>query len=405
MNEKEPMSQPIDPQPSTRVSGRPTGLGPLTSAAFLIGGLGALALVAGYLTQPEQFFRSYLVSFFLVLAIALGSLALAMVHHLSSGAWGLIVRRILEAASRTLPFVLLLFLPLLLGLGELYSWAQPEKVAVDEHLQHRTPWLNEPFFIARAAIYFGAWLVFAALLNRWSLQQDLTGDPSYRNRMRALSGAGLLAYGLTATFASFDWQMSLDHHLHSSLHGMMFIVDQGLATLAFLVPVAVYLAQREPLSRVFQPSHFHDYGKLMLAFVMLWAYLNVSQFLIIWSGNLPEEILYYQDRMDTPWKWVSLGMVLFHFLLPFLLLLSRDLKRNAARLTAVALLLLAMRWVDYHWFVAPIFHPEGISFHWLDLAALAGLGGLWFGIFLGQLEKRDLIPTRDPELKDVLSHG
>lgn len=395
---------PATPQPPS--SAPPSGLARLRSIAFGLGAVGVAALVIGYLTEPSQFFRSYLVAFFFFLALGLGSLALAMLHHLSSGGWGLVIRRILEAGSRTLPLLLLLFLPVLFGLSELYSWAQPEKVAVDEHLQHREPWLNTPFFLLRSAFYFAVWLGMALLLNRWSLRQDLTGELVYRTRMRRLSGGGLVAYCLTATFASFDWQMSLDHHIHSSMHGILFIVGQGLTTLAFVVPMAVYLAREEPLRSVARPVYFHDYGKLMLAFVMFWAYINFVQFLIIWSGNLPGEILYYQDRMETPWKWISLAMILFHFALPFLLLLSRDLKLHTGKLVAVALLILVMRWVDYYWFVAPIFHPEGIALHWLDLAALLGVGGLWAGTFFGQLQKRSLLPLRDPEFEETFgSHG
>jgi hypothetical protein len=221
--------------------------------------------------------------------------------------------------------------------------------------------------------------------------------------MKIVAAPGLAIYCVLATFASVDWLMSLDPHWYSSIFGVYFIVGQGLSALAFLIVMAVYLSQREPLNTAFKPLHFHDYGKLMLAFVMLWAYIALSQLLIIWSANLPEEVGWYLERSHGVWKYISILLALFHFLLPFVLLLSRDLKRDAKRLARVAVLVLVMRFVDLYWMAAPSFGHEGLSFHWLDLATVLGIGGVWFAVFIGELRRRPILPINDPYLEEALA--
>lgn len=378
--------------------------------ALVVGGIGVAVLVAGAFVPetPAPFFRAYLVAFVFWWSIALGALALQMLHHLTRGAWGLVIRRILEAAARTLPFVGLLFIPLAFGLPHVFIWADPAKVAGDHLLEHKVAYLNVPFFLGRVVFYFLVWTLFAQLLSKWSNQQDATGDGKFFHRMQALSGAGIGVYCLTMTAAVVDWLMSLDPHWFSSLYGVYMIGGQGISTLAFVILVASWLVRCEPMDSVYQPRHFHDIGKLLFAFVMLWTYFCFSQFLIIWSGSLPEETLWYAHRLHGGWQVVGLGIVLFHFVLPFTLLLSVNLKRNAKTLARIAALLLVMRFVDLYWQAAPNFHHslgEALATIWIDLAAWIGLGGIWLAIFYWQLQKRPLIPVRDPYIGEALASG
>jgi hypothetical protein len=377
----------------------------LQHRAFAVG-LAALAvLVGGVLLNSEQFFRSYLLAYVFWIGIALGSLAIVMLHHLVGGAWGSVIRRLLEAGTRTLPLMTLLFIPILFGLHDLYLWARPDHVAADQLLQHKSLYLNIPFFVIRNILYFAVWIVTATFLNRWSFEHDRTGEPILTRRLRLLSGPGLVLYGLTVTFASIDWVMSLEPDWFSTIYGILFIVGQGLTTLAFVIPAAVLLADRQPLSKVIAPTHFHDLGNLLLSFVVLWAYIAFSQYLIIWSGNLPEEIPWILRRTTGGWEWIGLFLVPFHFVLPFLLLLSRGTKRSARMLFRVAVLILFMRIVDLFWIVVPAFLPTGLAIHWMDLAAFIGVGGMWLAVFVRQLKARPLLPLHDPRLREAVHHG
>jgi len=369
--------------------------------SLLVGGLSLLLCLGGALFNPGQLFRSYLVAYLFWIGIPLGSIAILMLHHLVGGAWGFVIRRLLESAMGTLPVMVVLFLPLLFGMRDLYPWARPEEVANSEILRHKALYLNVPFFVIRAGVYFAVWIGLAFLLNKWSLDQERTTDNTPTRRLQILSGPGLVVYGLTMTFASVDWVMSIEPEWFSTIFGISLIVGQALAGLAFAIPVAVLLADREPLADVVIPAHLNDLGNLLLAFVMLWAYMAFSQFLIIWSGNLPEEIPWYVHRMRGGWSGIAVLVLLFYFAVPFLLLLSRGTKRRARILSAVAGAILLMRLVDLFWTVAPTFHPEGLRLHWLDLMAPIGVGGIWTGVFAWQLKGRSLLPLHDPYLKEA----
>jgi hypothetical protein len=372
--------------------------------ALVVGAAGVVLCGVGVFSNPTQFFRSYLLAYLFWLSIPLGCLAILMLHHLVGGAWGAMIRRVLESGTRTLPLLVLLFVPLLFGVHELYLWARPEVVANDPLLQRKTPYLNIPFFILRSAFYFVVWLAVSYLLNKWSLTQDRSGADPFERRMRLLSGPGLVLYVLTATFAYVDWMMSLEPHWFSTIYGILVIVGQLLATLAFAVVVAALLVDAPPLSDVMSPAHFHDLGNLVLAFVMVWAYMAISQFLIIWSGNLPEEITWYLHRTQGGWEWVGLALILFYFALPFLLLLSRGIKQRVPLLAWVAAAILGMHVVDVFWLVVPAFQPTGFAVHWMDGAALMGIGGIWIAVFVWQLKGRPLLPVYDPGLLGVTPH-
>jgi hypothetical protein len=370
---------------------------------LLTGGAAGLLLAAiGGAFNPTQFFQSYLMAYMFCLGATLGCLALGMVHQLSGGAWGVVLRRPIGAASRVIPIMTLLFLPIVFGMGRLYSWTRPEVVAADEILQHKHLYLNTTFFLTRAAFYFLVWNGISYYLNRWSLEQDRTGDPQLSRRMQKLSAGGLVAYGLTITFASFDWVMSIDPHWYSTIFGVLIIGGQGLTAIALLIVVIAWLSRREPLDLLIVPGHFHDTGNLMLAFVMLWAYFSFSQYLIIWAGDLPHEIVWYQHRLQTGWRAVGALLVMVHFVVPFLVLLSRRVKRQRALLEKVAIGILVVRLVDLFWLIAPEFHEHGLSISWLDILLPISLSAFWLGCFVWQLRGRAILPVFDPEFEETI---
>lgn len=373
--------------------------------ALAVGLLAAAACLAGWLLDRDQMLRSWLVAWLLWLGVALGSLSLAMIHHLTGGAWGLVIRRQLEAATRTLPLLALLSVPLLAGLPAIFLWARPEAVAHDHALHRKAAYLNVPFFVGRTVAAFAIFGLLAFLLGRWSRRQDEGGGAGLGARMRAASGLGLVLMVLVGTFVAVDWLMSLDPYWYSSLYGVLFLAGHALSALVLAIVVTWLLAGHAPMAAAVTKKHFHDFGKLLLAFVMFWTYLAISQYIIQWQANLPEEAVWFQHRTHGGWQWVALAIVLFHFLFPFLLLLSRSLKQRMPALAGVAMLLLVMRWVDLHWQAAPTFSPDRLALHWLDLAAAVAVGGLWLAWFFHELAKRPLLPVNDPHIEEALGHG
>jgi hypothetical protein len=380
--------------------------------ALIVGAIFTAILALGFFLGPRQiFFRSYLLAYVFWTGIALGCLAILMLQHLSGGGWGLVIRRVLESGTRTLPLMALLFVPIIFGMGYLYEWTHIKELASaqgeeQQHLykilKHKSAYLNVPGFLLRTLLYFAVWGTLTYLLNKWSREQDRTAERRFTKRLQNLSGPGLVLFVLTVTFASVDWVMSLDPEWFSTIFGLLFVAAWALSSFAFVIAVMALLAGREPMSEVVAPSHFHDLGKLLLAFVMVWAYFSFSQFLIIWSGNIPEETKWYLYRMRGGWEVIALALVILHFALPFLLLLSRDLKRNARRLAMVACLVLVMRLIDLFWLIAPKFSAGHFSVSWTDVVAPIGVGGLWLAFFLWQLKQRPLIPFNDPQLPGVI---
>ena len=392
----------------TALTARPTAeISRLGSRALIAGVVGLALMAVGFMTARETFLQSYLIAFIFWIGITLGSLGVLMIQYLSGGAWGLVARRVLEASTRTLPLMVLLFVPIALSLPELFIWARPEAAA--DHLIHeKAAYLNAPFFLIRAGIYFVVWGALIFVLNKWSKQQDedplrLPGPQD--RKFRVLSGPGLVLYVLTITLMSIDWIMSLDPHWYSTIFGVLTLGGQGLSTMAFVILVLASLAKYQPMNEVADADKFHDLGKLMFAFVMLWAYFSFSQLLIIWSANLPEEVPFYLERLHGPWAPVSIALLIGQFVLPFMFLLSRGFKRNPRIVSKIAFWILLMRVVDIAWTIGPVFRHEGSSLHWLDFACVLGIGGLWLFLFFRNLGGRALVPVRDPYLKEALAHG
>jgi hypothetical protein len=369
---------------------------------LIAGAVGGAVSLIGLFSNPAQFFQSYLMAYMFVLGATLGCLALGMIHQLSGGAWGVVTRRLIGAASRVMPVLTLLFLPIAFGIGHLYDWSHADIVAADVVLRGKRVYLNTPFFLARAAVYFLAWNALTYFLNKWSLEQDRSPDPRIARRMQRLSGGGLLVYGLTVTFASFDWLMSLDPHWYSTIYGVLLMGGQGLTALAFLIVALAWLSRRPPLDAIVVPGHFHDLANLMLAFVMLWAYFSFSQYLIIWSGNLPEEITWYVNRQHDGWRFVGPGLIVFHFAVPFLLLLFRSVKRASTTVWKVAVGILVAKLVDLFWLIAPRFHPDRLFVSWMDVVLPLSLVALWLGCFIWQLRGRAILPVHDPQFEEAL---
>jgi hypothetical protein len=379
-----------------RVRQRSLGIGIISLLVCMIGGF----------FWPDQFFRAYLFSYMFYIGLTLGCMALVMLQYLSGGAWGLVIRRITEAVTRTIPLLGILFLPVLVGMKSLYLWSHDDLVQADPVLQHKHLYLNVPFFIGRAVFYFAGWFIFAHFLNKWSHEHEVSGRDPQGRRLQLVSGPGLGFYGLSVSFAAVDWVMSLEPHWFSTIYGFLFIAGQGLSACAFCIAVLVILSRDGgPLSGVIGPSHLHDIGKLLLTFTMLWAYCSYSQFLIIWSGNLSDEIPWYMERLKGGWQWIGILLVLFHFAFPFALLLSRSLKRTGRTILQIAALMLVMRFVDLFWQVTPGITKTGLRVSWMGFLAPLGIGGVWLAMFLFQLKKWPLLPVRDPHLDEAIAHG
>jgi hypothetical protein len=389
---------------------RPTGvIDRMNKKAIIFGAIGAAATAAGFFVERGTFMQSYLIGYMFWLYITLGCLGLLMVQHLSGGAWGIVSRRVFEAAVRTLPVLAILFIPIAMNLPALFVWARPEALN-DPGIQTKAAYLNQTFFLARAAAYFVIWIGLGFTLAGWSAKQDVDAPviPGPEDRkFRVLSGPGLVLYMITITFMSVDWMMSLDPHWTSTIFGVLFVGGAGLSALAFAVVILASLSQAKPMSELMVPDRFHDLGKLMYAFVLLWAYFSVSQLIIVWSGNLPEEIPFYLRRFQGTWGKVSWIVLIGHFVVPFAFLLSRRLKRNARLAARVALFILAMRAVEIAWMIAPMVrhgeHAAGPN--WVDFSAVPGLGLVWLLVFFRNLSSRAVVPVHDPYLKGAYENG
>ena len=394
----------------------PAEINRLRDLALGIGGIALIVWAVGVYFNPEQGLRSWLLGFIFWGGIALGSLGVLMLQYLTGGAWGIVIRRTLEAATRTLPLIFLLFIPLAIGVytRTFYDWTH---LPLTDHVMEQrgvfmTPWA----WILRSLIYFSLWGVMVYLLNNWSAMQDKTTTVEESRllleKASRFSGPTMVIYCLVVTFAAVDWMLSLDAHWFSTMWGLLFVAGWALSCFCFVVAITAYLSDKAPMDRVIGKRHFHDLGKLILALVMVWAYFNFSQFLIIWSGNLPEETGWLLTRMKNGWGFIGVGLILFHFAFPFLVLLQQDFKRHAKWIATLAIFILAMRLVDMFYLIGPSNRvmPGGLeqgAFYvsWLDFVAPVAVGGIWLWWFFGELLKRPIVPAKDPYFEEAIEHG
>jgi hypothetical protein len=371
----------------------------IVGIAFLVA-----AIIDGIL-HPQQFFRSYLLGYMFWTGLSLGCTAFLLLNYLTGGKWGLPVRRPLEAGARTIPLMALLLLPLLFGMHSLFVWTHKDLVAIDPTLKLKSIYLDVPFFLAREAIYFLFWLWIAHRLIRWSTELDRTGDVHYKQRLEHMAGWSLVAYGLTVTFFSIDWVMSLEAYWFSTIYGLIFIVMQVQAAIAFTILVTRVLGQYSPVDKTITPARLNDLGNLLLTFVMLWAYLAFSQFLIIWSGDLLNEIPYYVSRAGHGWALLALTLIIFYFAVPFFLLLLKDLKRHSRALARICAIVFILNFIALFWMIVPAFHPNGPRLYLLDLLLPLGIGGIWLAFYIWKLKSYPLLPLHDPDFPGVAQYG
>jgi hypothetical protein len=391
----------LRPEQATIPPGHSWNRIPLIAAVAAL--LGALACAMLGAANPKQFFFSWLVAFLFVLSLALGALFFVLIQYASQGSWGIVLRRIGETVFATLPVMAALFLPLLLGLRDLYSWSVPGAAEHDALLRWKAPFLNVPFFLIRAVIYFGCWSFIALLYYRLSRAQDATGDPAIAARLRRLAGPAIIVLALTQTFASIDWIMSLTPHWYSTIFGVYFFAGSFVGFIALLSVVAVAMRAAGLLDAVINAEHLHDVGKFLFAFTAFWAYIAFSQFFLIWYANLPEETIWYQARLEGSWRTVSILLMAGHFGAPFLFLMGRAVKRRGWTLAIGGAWLLVMHFVDLYWMVMPTLHPEGVRPSALDLAALVTVGGAFVAAASWLMRRHALVPLRDPRLAESLA--
>ncbi len=362
-----------------------------------VGVLGLAGCVAGWILAPADFFVAYLFGHLFFLGLSLGSLGFLMIHHLTGGYWGYSVRRFLEAAIGNLPLLALLFVPIFFGLTDLYPWKNPSVIASDEILRHKQIYLNTTGYVIRSVAMFAIWIVMARLLLKWSAEQDATTSVEPTRKMRSLSGPGLVIYPVTMTFTAIDWLMSLEKDWYSTMFAVMICIGQMLSALALVILLLSAAARSRQLGPIISTEEtLHKIGNLLLAFTMLWAYLEFGQLLIVWSGNLPHEISWYLHRVADGWRWVCVFLFLFNFFIPFFLLLMRPVKRRVSILASVAGCILIAHIADVWWTIAPSLHPQHFYFTWWAIVTFVGIGGIWLAAFLRNLGAKPVVPLNDP---------
>jgi hypothetical protein len=368
--------------------------------AFAAGGLVLSAV--GFVVNRAQFYHSWLTAFVFVLTVALGTLLFVMLQHITRAGWSVAIRRLAEVSASIVPYLLVLFVPIVIGMRELYPWARPDALQ-DPLIRHKHAYLNLPFFLIRAAIYFGIWTMLTRYFLRRSLFQDVTKDFRLTVGMQRRAAPGIILHGLALTFMAFDWLMSGDPHWYSTIFGVYVFAGNTLAAFAFLTLVAMTLRHGGWLRHTLRTDHFQDLGRFMFAFAVFWAYIAFAQFFLIWYGNMPEETEWYVHRIAGSWKAFSFFLAAGHFAVPFVLLMSRWVKRRPRFVAALAVWILFMHYLDMHWIVMPMFHSEGFSPSWIDLATLAGISGVFLSLFTRRLAAHALIPVGDPRLPESLA--
>lgn len=376
----------------------------------LVFSLGAIALA---FTRPEEFYRGYLLGYMDWLGVTLGSMAIVMIRHLTGGGWGTVIRRVLGATMRTLPIMAILFIPIIIAVlqHQMYPWLKPLEALADPHVKEhlekhgfiKGAYLNASGFITRAIIYIAIWNLLCFLLSMWSKQTDKLNAPDNTQKFKAVAGPGLILYAFTISFAAIDWVMSLDPSWISTIFGLIILAGELLSAICFAIVVERILVDYKPMSEMLRPDFVHDHGKWTLTFIMLWAYFSFSQWLIIWAGNLPNEITFYLKRIQGGWGYVAVFLALFHFCVPFVILLSRPFKRNIRKLVWLAVWLLCMRFIDLFWIIEPNFSTH-FTVTIADIVVPTAIGCIWFFFFCRNLASLPLLPAYDVSANDVFEH-
>jgi hypothetical protein len=363
--------------------------------SLIVGVVASAICIIGAVFDPQQFFRAYLFAYLFVLGLAVGSLALVMIHQLTGGAWGFLIRRFAEAQMKTMPLVAVLFLPVIFGLPYIYAWASPSIDGAETQASAWSRYLEPRFFYLRAAAYFAVWLILAAVLATWSRRQD--ESPNVRTAWKSykISGPGLLLLGITLHFASIDWLMSVVPGFSSTIIGPLLFSSQLLAGYSLSVMAGCWLIARPEFENIRSSDVLNDFGSLLFTFLVLWAYLAWFQFMLVWIADLPHGNVWYLIRWRGAWKWLMLYLIVVHGVIPFVLLLFRSVKQGRLRLGVVSAIIFVGQWVFVYDQVMPEFSATGLGRHWLDPLMALGLGGIWFACFLWLLNRRPLLPVHD----------
>lgn len=377
--------------------------------AALVAVVGIVLCALGFWLDQAQFFHSYWMAVIFWLGISLGCLIWLLVHFLAGGRWSLSIRRLLEAGTLLIAPMALLFVPVFFGMDLLFPWSIDAMVAEDAILQHKAPYLNDLFFWGRNLLYFVLWIGLALTLRRYSLREDnatSAEQPTISRRLRVLSGPGFLLYGITITFASVDWIMSMEPHWYSTIFGVLLASSQATTAISFAIIALAVLARHRPYVDVLTATHLSHLGNLLLTSVILASYMAFIQYLIIWSGNLPEEVVWYIARLEGGWRWVIYALLFFHFAIPFAVLLTRRVKQEIRRLAWVAALVLTANLVHLFWLIAPALHPADFTVHWMDFVAPVAVGGLWIAGFVWFVKRAPLMPRNDRvQIEEAHPHG
>jgi hypothetical protein len=371
--------------------------------ALVVGIIGLLLATLGFVINQKHFFHTYLVAYVFWATLMLGALFFTMLHHVSGAVWSIVLRRLLENIMSTVPILTILFIPIIFGMHDLYHWTHEEAVAGDALLQKKAAYLNTPFFVIRTIVYLSIWFLLSRLLFKTSLAQDSEFQPDQIKKMRKISAPGIVIFALTITFAAFDWLMSLDPHWYSTIFGLYIFAGSFLSVLACLVILATALRKKKVLSDIITIEHYHDLGKFLFGFTIFWGYMAFSQYFLIWYGNIPEETIWFRHRWEGTWKYITMVLVFGHFLIPFLMLMLRAVKRNLNLLRIISYWILFMHFLDLYWLVMPNLYEHGFHISWIDFATFLGLGGIFLWYFWSQYFSAALVPVNDPHLKDSIN--
>jgi hypothetical protein len=389
----------------------PPVLKTIAQRSLIIGVVFGIAAAYLAFAQPDEFYRGYLLGFMCWLGVALGSMAIIMIRHLTGGGWGVVIRRIQGAAMRTLPLLAILFIPMIIAVAQhrIYPWAMPLASVQDEHIREHLAknkfitdsYLNFSGFLIRAIIYFAIWNLLSFLLSKWSIEGDASTSRDNTQRFKAVAGPGLILYAFTFSFAAIDWVMSLDPSWISTIFGLIILIGEVLSAMCFAVVVERILFNYKPMSEMLTPDFVHDHGKWMLTFTMVWAYFSFSQWLIIWAGNLPSEITFYLKRINNGWGTIALILAFLGFCVPFAILLSRPFKRNIRKLVWLAIWIIVIRYIDLFWIIEPNF-SKSLNITIADIVVPIAIGGIWLAFFFRNLGSLPLLPAYDPTAGEVL---